>query len=110
MLYLRVCNSYLLEPSPLLLLLLDTFLAVMEELALVLLGVTALRCQLGLLPLQRLRALLILLLQPQEVPPQSRLARHVQDGAAGKARERERWNKEKTVCAERNWIDMVQYC
>lgn len=49
-----VCDSYLLEPSPLLLLLLNAFLAVMEELTLVLFGVTALCCKLGLLPLQRL--------------------------------------------------------
>lgn len=77
--YVRDC--YLFKPSPLLLLLLNAFLAVMEELPLVLLGVAALCCQLGLLPLQCLRALLILLLKPQEVTPQRRLARHIQDRA-----------------------------
>lgn len=51
-----------------------------------LLRVSALRRQLGLLPLVGLRALLVLLLETLEVPPQGGLARNVEDGADGERR------------------------
>lgn len=72
--------SYLLQPSPLLLLLLDPLLPLGQELPLVLLVLALLLLQ--LLPAQRLRALLVGQLQPQEIPPQRRLPGQVQDGAA----------------------------
>lgn len=72
--------SYLLQPSPLLLLLLDTLLPLGQQLPLVLLVLALLLLQ--LLPPQRLRPLLVGQLQPQEIPPQCRLPGQVQDGAA----------------------------
>ncbi|TNN72472.1 hypothetical protein EYF80_017248 [Liparis tanakae] len=65
--------------STLLLLLLDAFLPVVQQLPLVLLGVPALSGQLRLLPLVSLRALLVLLLQALEVPAQRGLTGHVED-------------------------------
>lgn len=72
--------NYLLQPSPLLLLLLDALLPLGQQLPLVLLVLALLLLQ--LLPPQRLRALLVGQLQPQEIPPQRRLPGQVQDGAA----------------------------
>jgi len=46
----------------------------------VFLRVPTLSSQLGLLPLVSLRALLVLLLQALEVPPQGGLTGHVEDG------------------------------
>lgn len=72
--------SYLLQPSSLLLLLLDPLLPLGQQLPLVLLVLPLLLLQ--LLPAQCLRALLVGQLQPQEVPAQRGLTRQVQDGAA----------------------------
>lgn len=76
-------RSYLLQPPPLLLLLLDPLLSLRQQLPLVLLLLPELLLLEELLPPQSLRALLVLLLQPQEVPPQCRLPRDIDDGAAG---------------------------
>lgn len=70
---------YLFKSATLFLLFFDAFLSVMQQLPLVLLGVPALSCQLGLLPLVSLRALFVLLLQTLEVPPQGGLTRHIED-------------------------------
>lgn len=74
--------AHLLQPPPLLLLLLDTFLPLSQQLALVLLLLPELLLLEELLAPQRLRALLVLLLQADEVAAQGRLARDVDDGAA----------------------------
>lgn len=55
-------DYYLLKSATLLLLFLDAFLSVMQQLPLVFLRVPALSCQLGLLPLVSLGALFVLLL------------------------------------------------
>lgn len=78
----RFRGAHLLQPPPLLFLLLDTLLPLGQQLALVLLLLAELLLLQELLAPQRLRALLVLLLQPDEVAPQGRLARHVHDGAA----------------------------
>ncbi len=70
-------DIYLLQPSPLLLLLLDAFLPLGQQLALVLLVLLLLE----LLAADQLRTLLIGQLEAQEVPPQSGLAGDVDDGA-----------------------------
>ena len=74
---------YLFQAAALFFLLLDAFLSVVQQLSLVFLWVSTLGSQLGLLSLQSLRALLVLLLKTQEVPPQRRLTRHIQDGGTG---------------------------
>lgn len=63
--------AHLLQPSPLLLLLLDTFLPLGQQLALVLLLLTQLLLLQELLATQRLRALLVLLLQADKVAAES---------------------------------------
>lgn len=75
-------RAHLLQPPALLLLLLDTLLPLGQQLALVLLLLAELLLLQELLAPQRLRALLVLLLQPDEVAAKGRLARHVDDGAA----------------------------
>lgn len=72
-------GPYLFQAAALFLLLLDAFLPIVQQLPLVFLGVSALSGQLSLLPLVSLRALLVLLLQALEVPPQGGLAGHVED-------------------------------
>ena len=72
-------QSYLLQPPPLLFLLLDAFLPLGQQLPLVLLVLLLLQ----LLTPDQLRALLVGQLQAQEVPPQRGLARNVDDGAGG---------------------------
>lgn len=72
----------LLQPPALLLLLLDALLTLGQQLPLMLLVLPLLLLQ--LLPPQGLRPLLVGQLQPQEVPPQRRLPRQVQNGAAGR--------------------------
>lgn len=74
-------GPHLLQPPPLLLLLLDALLALGQQLPLVLLVLALLLLQ--LLPPQRLRALLVGQLQPQEVAAQRGLPGQVQNGAAG---------------------------
>lgn len=76
-------HPHLFQPSPLLLLLLDPLLSLRQQLPLVFLLLPELLLLQELLPPQGLGALLVLLLQPQEVPAQRGLARHVDDGAAG---------------------------
>lgn len=76
---LKKVQFYLFKSATLFLLFFDAFLSVMQQLPLVLLGVPALSCQLGLLPLVSLRALFVLLLQTLEVPPQGGLTRHIED-------------------------------
>ena len=77
---------YLFQPPPLLLLLLDPLLPLRQQLPLILLLLPELLLLQELLPPQGLGALLVLLLQPQEVPAQCRLPRHVDDRAAGGSR------------------------
>lgn len=72
--------TYLLQPSSLLLLLLDPLLPLSQQLPLVLLVLPLLLLQ--LLPAQGLGALLVGQLQPQEVPTQRGLTGQVEDGAA----------------------------
>lgn len=62
-------------------LLLDALLPLSQQLALVLLLLTQLLLLQELLPAKRLRPLLVLLLQADEVAAQRRLARHVDNGA-----------------------------
>ena len=78
-------RPHLLQPPPLLLLLLDALLALSQQLPLMLLVLPLLLFQ--LLPPQGLRPLLVGQLEPQEVPPQRRLPGQVQNGAV---RRRER--------------------
>lgn len=75
-------GPHLLQPPPLLLLLLYALLALGQQLPLVLLVLPLLLLQ--LLPPQGLGPLLVGQLQPQEVPPQRRLPRQVQNGAVGR--------------------------
>lgn len=74
--------AHLLQSSSLFFLLLDTFLPLGQQLALVLLLLPQLLLLEELLAAERLRALLVLLLQPDEVAAQSRFSRHVDDGAS----------------------------
>lgn len=76
-------GPHLLQPSSLLLLLLNALLALSQQLPLVLLILPLLLLQ--LLAPQGLRTLLVGQLQSQEVSPQRRLPWQVQDGAVGRA-------------------------
>lgn len=80
------CLFYLFQPPPLLLLLLDALLPLRQQLPLILLLLPELLLLQELLPPQGLGALLVLLLEPQEVPAQRRLPRHIDDGAVGGSR------------------------
>lgn len=75
-------GPHLLQAPPLLLLLLYALLALGQQLPLVFLVLSLLLFQ--LLPPQGLGPLLVGQLQPQEVPPQSRLPWQVQNGAVGR--------------------------
>lgn len=74
---------YLFQPPPLLLLLLDPFLPLRQQLPFILLLLPELLLLQELLSPKGLRALLVLLLQSQEIPAKGGLAGHVDDGAVG---------------------------
>lgn len=74
--------SYLFQPPPLFFLLFNPFLSLRQQLPLILLLLPELLLLQKLLSPQSLGAFLVLLLQPQEIPSQSRLSRHIDDGTA----------------------------
>lgn len=74
---------YLFQPPPLLLLLLNPFLPLCQQLPFILLLLPELLLLQELLSPKGLGALLVLLLQSQEIPAKGGLAGHVDDGAAG---------------------------
>lgn len=74
---------YLFQPPPLFLLLLNPFLPLGQQLPFILLLLPQLLLLKQLLSPKSLRALLVLLLQPQEITTQSGLPRHIHNGAAG---------------------------
>lgn len=74
---------YLFQPPPLLLLLLNPFLSLRQQLPFILLLLPELLLLQELLSPKGLGALLVLLLQSQEIPAKGGLAGHIDDGAVG---------------------------